>query len=361
MFNGVVNLSKPSRSIFVKRGNRSSSRNRYFSFPNLKKSDTLKTISEDEEDESSEMYKTCVQTCIDLLSSNDERDASFGLETLLSITADEGGMKRMSEALVYGGNFREEKLRQLIAEFLDFDEDGSIYDDDSLSYSSVSDDDSADDSDVDYSYILSEDFWRDVEKENCGETRNEMKQESCDETRNEIHIVGSMVFENKSTSTFSTTSNTSRNDGTLSDVEYSDNEDDDDDEFRIRKGNQKGVYYKSCIDLIFNALRSVSKSDDLDSKSIDFSEPFWKRVITSLVDNIETNYTAETTSSSLACFRLLHTLEPTYTEPFISQVLSPYLIYLRDSFNDEPKIHSEASRLLARSEQNYPMKMIETC
>lgn len=351
--NDVSKLRNISQSFFSRRAaglrsishHRQQQKNQAYRSNLSKKGNTLATIIEDDEDDFSEMYDDWVQRCIDLLSSDDANDNLFGIKTLIEIIVDKhiGVSEQVSHALIYGGDEKEEKLRLLFPPFLHDDDD---YDDDVSDYFNEDDnlfsDYSTSDYDIDDSFSIEEFLKGQYEKE-------------TDTTNNEVIIKDSELFDDETISTASNSISSADDDDTLSQhciIE-------DDEESFQSKVKEKGIHHKNCLELLFYALRIVSQSDDLESKSIDFTEPFWKHAVTSLIDNIETNYTDEITSTSLACFRLLHTLEPTYVEPFINHALSPYLYQLRDSKDCPPTIQSEASRLLARGAQNFPLRIFE--
>eukprot|EP00980_Cylindrotheca_fusiformis_P029811 scaffold23891_cov132-Cylindrotheca_fusiformis.AAC.6 len=146
------------------------------------------------------------------------------------------------------------------------------------------------------------------------------------------------------------------------------NDDDDDDywsdseeeEDAFPRGIESGMYHGVALQILSSSLASVAQSDDSEYNTIDFSDPFWKSIVDTLINNVETNYTNEITASSLLCLRLLHTLEPVIVASFLNQVLLPYLFHLRDHSNDLPRIQSEASRLIARAHNHFKNRLIWT-
>jgi hypothetical protein len=258
----------------------------------------LSTIAEDEEDDCEvESNDDWLPRCIELLSSVDTIANLSGLRKLLKTTRDRGFAEQASVAFIYGDGPDEIRLRQIFVRFLSYDPKKNGGDEESVSESSDSTDFDDDDDDDD-SYL--------------GESDAE-----C----------------------------------------WSDSEEEDD---SFPSGKESGIHHGDALQIILSSLEKVLQTDDLESKSIDFSDPFWKSVVGSLINNIETDYCNEITTTTLSCFRLLHTLEPVLVEPLLNQVLLPYLLHLRD-YSDHyhlPLIHSEASRLLARADTYYTKQLI---
>lgn len=149
-----------------------------------------------------------------------------------------------------------------------------------------------------------------------------------------------------------------RDDASGSDDEYWSDSDEEDDNFP--RGEASGMHHGVALQILSSVLDKVSHVEDSESKFIDFLDPFWKRVVGSLINNIETNYSSEITKTTLLCFRILHTLEPVVVEPFLNQVLLPYLLHLRDNSlcNGLLLLHSEASRLIARADNHYTKQLV---
>lgn len=138
-----------------------------------------------------------------------------------------------------------------------------------------------------------------------------------------------------------------------SDIEYDDDDDDDDES---PPGKQGGIFHDLVLQIILSSLETVLlQTQDLESQFIDFYEDFWRCIIGAIVKNIETNFCVDITNHTLAILRQLHTLEPTYVKPFLSKVLFPYLVHLRDYGQSQglPTMQGEASRLLSRTENFY--------
>jgi hypothetical protein len=290
---------------------------------------TLSRIAEDEEaDREIESNDDWLPRCIDLLSSVDTIDNLSGLRKLLETTRDRGFAEQASVAFIYGDGPDEIRLRQIFVRFLSNDPEKNGGDEESVSESSDSTDADVDDDDDD-SYLGESDAecWSDSEEEDSDST-------DVDVDDDDDSYLGE------------------------SDAEcWGDSEEEDD---SFPRGKESGIHHGDALQIILSSLEKVSQTDDFESKSIDFSDPFWKSVVGSLINNIETDYSNEITTTTLSCFRLLHTLEPVLVEPFLNQVLLPYLLHLRD-YSDHyhlPLIHSEASRLLARADNYYTKQLV---
>jgi len=252
---------------------------------------TLSTITEIEDDDE---YSTTTQNnndrlprCISLLSSEDADDHLEGLRQLLEIVRDKSLANHASLSLIYGEDDEGTSLQLAFLPFISNDEEERIeVDDDGVAAAGDDDDDDDDDDD-----------WR------------------------SLYLSESSEF-----------------------LRESYNEDNS-----FLRGLESGKHHDTALLILLYALRTSSKLSDSEARSINFVSPFWQRLTETLVDNMESNYTEGTTTMTLSCFRLLHTLEPTVVKPFLSQLLLPYLSHLRDygSRKGLPIIRREASRLLS--------------
>jgi hypothetical protein len=118
-----------------------------------------------------------------------------------------------------------------------------------------------------------------------------------------------------------------------------------------------GIFHDLALQILSSALQKVLKmTTDLESKFINFGdETFWKPIVGLLIYNVESNFLSKITSRTLTILRHLHTLEPNHMQPFLSHVIFPYLVHLRDygELHGLPLIQGEASRLIAKAENYY--------
>lgn len=151
------------------------------------------------------------------------------------------------------------------------------------------------------------------------------------------------------TDNFETRQDDLEDDGFLSDDEsiYSDEEDE------RPRGKHWGVLHSLALKVVVNALEQmISSEDPADSLPIDFSDSVWKRIMGSILHNIEECHNTEITGQSLKCLRLLHTFEPVVVAPLLQYTLLPHLVHLV-AYGEQhrlPIVESEASRLLKRAE-----------
>ena len=132
----------------------------------------------------------------------------------------------------------------------------------------------------------------------------------------------------------------------------------DDDYESVPHGLDNGKHHETALLIILYALRTVAGLSDPETRSIDFTAPFWKRMNQTLVDNMESNYAEGITTMTLSCLRLLHTLEPTVVEPFLRHLLLPYISYLREYGHQKelPIMQREASRLLSLATSSFSLQ-----
>jgi hypothetical protein len=326
---------------------------------------TLSVIAEDEEDDwEIESNDDWLPRCINLLSSVDTIGNLSGLRKLLETTRDRGFGEQASVAFIYGDGPDEIRLRQIFVRFLSNDSEKNEGNEESVSESSDSTEVDVDD-DNDDSYLGESDAecWSDSEEENDSFPRGK---ESVINHGHALQIILSSL------ETVSQTDDLEGSDSTEVDADddnddsylgesdaecWSDSEEEND---SFPRGKESGIHHGLALQIILSSLVTVSQTDDLESKSIDFSDPFWKSVVGSLINDIETDYSNEITTTTLSCFRLLHTLEPVLVEPFLNQVLLPYLLHLRD-YSDHyrlPLMNSEASRLLSRADNYYTKQLV---
>ena len=138
--------------------------------------------------------------------------------------------------------------------------------------------------------------------------------------------------------------------------EYDDNRDDNTDDRKDDCGKPDTQWYSPtlhllALHLVVHSLELILSSDS-EHISIDFKDPFWTRVVPSIVHNVEQMTDPTITGVSLKCLRLLHSLEPLLVKHMLQLSLMPYLIYLKEYGEKKkiPLIESEASRLIKRAD-----------
>jgi hypothetical protein len=140
---------------------------------------------------------------------------------------------------------------------------------------------------------------------------------------------------------------------TLDDEDDDDGEDDDGEDGP--RGKSWDALHTGALRVVVNALEQIisTDTDNTTASIIDFTDSFWKQVVSTLIHNVELCHNSEdVTIYSLKCLRLLHTLEPIVVKPLLQHTLMPYLLYLQDYGRREkfPMVECEASRLIKRAE-----------
>lgn len=146
-------------------------------------------------------------------------------------------------------------------------------------------------------------------------------------------------------------------DGESDDASFSSLEDDDDPALR---GKDWGGLHAKVLHVIANALEQILTSDDAtDAVSLDFTDPFWRKVVDTLCHNVEWCHSTDVTGYSLKILRLLHTFEPVQVSQLLQHILLPYLAHLEENGRSQsPLVEAEASKLMRRANV-IPSSLIE--
>jgi len=140
----------------------------------------------------------------------------------------------------------------------------------------------------------------------------------------------------------------------------SSNDDDDGSEYTAiatPQGKAWGALHTHALRVLASALSQVASTCDCTERHRHtagfLNDAVWRTIVCSLVHNIETTHTADTTGYSLKILRLLHTIDPETVTPFLQHTLFPHLVYLQEYGEERlfPMIHSEATSLIRRATQ----------
>lgn len=124
------------------------------------------------------------------------------------------------------------------------------------------------------------------------------------------------------------------------------------------QGKAEGALHNHALRVLANALGRVASSTKTESttetEQIPLQGPLWKNIIRTLVENIESNYNADTTGYSMKILRLLHSIHPETIEPLLKYSLLDHLVFFTDygKCYQFPMIYSEASYLLRQTRHN---------
>lgn len=117
---------------------------------------------------------------------------------------------------------------------------------------------------------------------------------------------------------------------------------------RRSQGKAKGILHTHALKILANALGYVHSADPTALAQINLQSSLWKKIIMSLVENIEKNHTVNATYYSMKILRFLHFIKPETILPLLKYSLFLDLVGLEEYGEEHgfPMITKEASKLL---------------